>query len=585
MPGEKVPYTTQEFLTVAQSQSLLTPEVADAVSRDAEAQGLTASQLLLERGTLDPVQIDMVDTLLRAGEAFPGYEILEVLGRGGMGVVYRARQKNLNREVAIKTIFCGGMNQSALTARFEKEAIAVAGLRHPNIVLAHDFGRQGERLYFVMELLEGEDLERRMARAGPLKEAAAWGIARQAAWGLAHAAEKGIVHRDVKPANLLLVEPPAGSGLPPGLPMVKIADFGLMLRSGEEAAPRLTMAGTSLGTPAYMAPEQIGNPAVDCRADIYALGATVYHMISGRPPFAGETVWQTMSLKMKGEMPPLEGLVSAPSADLIRDMLALDPANRVQSYPELLKRIDRASSFATAPTDVLVSKPPAPPRKLSKAWILGTCAVVTICMASLAGWWFAHRGSEPLAPPQLTSGPIVPLFAGTLQGWQPVQGSWAVATDEELARVLAGSGTIIRRLNQTENFRVSLAVGLHEATAVELQFALGERNGEKQARYGLHLTKDTAMLGKRDSDGGTFQELQTVAMRALSSETSPYRELKIERHGKRWWAYAGGNLLGALPADPKHELPEIRLVTEGGPAFFDAVEMSSLVETTVPQQQ
>src|SRR5262249_28528733 len=148
-------------------------------------------------------------------------------------------------------------------------------------------GRHEGRLYFAMELVEGEDVEQRVEQRGPLDEATAWGLARQAASGLAHAAGFGIVHRDVKPANLLLVEPPAGFPLPHGLPLVKIADFGLAFLAEEaETRTRLTATNATVGSPHYMPPEQLEGASVDVRADIYALGATVYHMLAGQPPFA-----------------------------------------------------------------------------------------------------------------------------------------------------------------------------------------------------------------------------------------------------------------------------------------------------------
>src|SRR5262245_37213355 len=186
---------------------------------------------------------DGAESLLKPGDVIPGYEILDVLGRGGMGVVYRARQTALDRLVAVKTVLLSHLTRADAIARFEKEARTVARFRHPNIVTAFDFGRHEGRLFFVMELLEGQTLEEHIARSGRVEEAVAWGLVRQVASALAHAARTGIVHRDVKPANLFLVEPPAGSTLPGGLPMVKVTDFGLVLLAADAAAAaRLTAA-------------------------------------------------------------------------------------------------------------------------------------------------------------------------------------------------------------------------------------------------------------------------------------------------------------------------------------------------------
>src|SRR5206468_1091946 len=152
----------------------------------------------------------------------------------------------LDRLVAIKTVLLSMLSQSGAVARFEQEAMAVAKLRHPNIVTAYDFGRHSGRLFFVMELLEGETLETLITRLGHVDEPLAWGIIRQTAAGLAHAARVNVIHRDIKPANLFLVEAPSGFTLSGGQPMVKITDFGLaLLERHSPQADRITMAGTT----------------------------------------------------------------------------------------------------------------------------------------------------------------------------------------------------------------------------------------------------------------------------------------------------------------------------------------------------
>jgi serine/threonine protein kinase len=144
----------------------------------------------------------------------PGYEILSVLGRGACGVVYRARQLKLDRIVALKTVQLQSPSRSTALARFELEAVALAKLQHPNIVNVFDYGHHDGQVYMAMELLDGEDLERRLRRLGRLDDRTAWTIARQTAAALSHAAALGIIHRDIKPANLFLVPPPTGFGLP-----------------------------------------------------------------------------------------------------------------------------------------------------------------------------------------------------------------------------------------------------------------------------------------------------------------------------------------------------------------------------------
>ena len=263
----------RDFLSVASALALLSPEQVEKLTAEAASKQSLPSQLALQKGLLNVTQIDIVETLLRPTEIIPGYEILGVLGQGGMGVVYRARQLNLKRIVALKTVLVTQMADEAALQRFEQEAQAVARLAHPHIIAAYDFGRHDGRLYFAMELVEGEDVHRLIARRGRLDERTAWGLVRQAAAGLAHAAQQGIVHRDIKPANLLLVEPPAGFPLPAGMPLVKIADFGLArLAAAADEATRLTSAGTAVGSPHYMPPEQLRGEPVDQRADVFALG-------------------------------------------------------------------------------------------------------------------------------------------------------------------------------------------------------------------------------------------------------------------------------------------------------------------------
>jgi serine/threonine protein kinase len=574
---------TKSFLAVACQESLITPEMADQVIRDADTLHQPVGEVLVQKGVMDPVEVDIVETLLHRDEVLPGYEILDVLGRGGMGVVYRARQKNLNRLVAIKTVLVNLVATPGTVARFEKEAVTVAGLRHPNIVTAYDFGRQSSRLYFVMELLEGEDLQTHIDRHTRLDEATAWGLARQAAWGLAHAAEHGIVHRDIKPSNLLLVKPPAGFELPSGLPMVKITDFGLVLLQHDVQSTRLTRAGASLGTPAYMAPEQFSNSAVDCRADIYALGATVYHMISGRVPFAGETVWQVMSQKMKGEPPELATIGSPDSVALIRQMMAEDPNKRIGGYPELLGRLDELTAHPSATTTVRESVQHTPPsRRLRWARVAVIALPIVVAAAVIAALWGRSTARRPPTQPlsELATLADRALFDGlTLEGWSTIEGHWQPSMDADGGNVLSGRGIILRPLipPPPANYRLSMGVDIKQASAVELHFAFHQRTGEGQPRFVVHIARDGVFLGIAQRDGEAARPTSPVVpASSLNEDSSPYRELKIERQGNTWYAFFDGRPLGGLQALDGAELPEFRLIVEAGPALFEEIELAEL---------
>jgi tetratricopeptide (TPR) repeat protein/tRNA A-37 threonylcarbamoyl transferase component Bud32 len=220
-----------------------------------------------------------------ASPAVPGYEILAELGRGGMGVVYKARDLKLNRIVALKMILSGEYASPAELTRFLAEAEAVAQLQHPNIIQIHEIGRHGELPYFTLEYIEGGSLAAR-ARENPLPPGEAAAVVEQLARGVGFAHAKGIVHRDLKPENVLLAE----NGTP------KVTDFGVAKRATTGEAGGLTKTGAIVGTPSYMAPEQAAGQgkSVGPGADIYALGAILYRLITGRPPFLAAAQMETL---------------------------------------------------------------------------------------------------------------------------------------------------------------------------------------------------------------------------------------------------------------------------------------------------
>lgn len=226
------------------------------------------------------------------------YEILSVLGAGGMSVIYKARHKYMERMCALKLLHPFLLSDSTMFQRFQYEAKAASNLSHPNIVAMHDFGITSDgKAYLVMDYLEGEDLSTVLERDVFLTEPQAREIFRQALAGLDHAHSKGVIHRDLKPSNLFLIPQTDGSVL------VKLVDFGIAkITDSGSAAQNLTRTGEVFGSPLYMSPEQCSGKSLDARSDIYSLGCLMYEALSGRRPLVGESALETMHMHIK-EMP------------------------------------------------------------------------------------------------------------------------------------------------------------------------------------------------------------------------------------------------------------------------------------------
>ncbi len=375
---------------------------------------------------------------LAAGTRLGPYEILAPLGAGGMGEVYRARDTRLGREVAIKVLPHSFSRDADRLRRFEQEARSASALNHPNILTVHDVGESAGSQYVVSELLEGETLRERLV-AGALSVRKAVDYAVQIAGGLGAAHEKGIVHRDLKPENLFVT----ADG------RVKILDFGLAkLAEGspeqaQTAAPtqaRGTEPGVVMGTVGYMSPEQVRGQPADSRSDIFAFGAVLYEMLTGRRAFRGPSAADTMSAILKEE-PPDAGRGNpevTPALDrIVRRCLEKSPAERFHSVRDLAFALSESTSV---PALAALPGAPAGRRRVLRAGLVaggGLLALLALLLAANVGG--LRDRLRPVKPGRIRSLAVLPLQNFSRD---PEQEYFADGMTEELITDLAQIGSL-----------------------------------------------------------------------------------------------------------------------------------------------
>jgi hypothetical protein len=323
---------------------------------------------------------------LPAGTPFGPYEILAPIGAGGMGEVYRARDPRLGRDVAIKVLPAAFASDPDRRVRFEREARAVAALSHPNILVVHDVGVHEGHAYLVTEVLDGETLRARL-EGGALPVRKAIDVAVQIARGLTAAHDKAIAHRDLKPENVFLLK----DG------QVKILDFGLARHAPMDTGATQTVAamtdpGTVLGTAGYMAPEQVRGQAVDGRADLFALGAVLYEMLSGTRAFQRDTAADTLTAILKEDPPELAGTRTdfSPALDRIaRHCLEKNVAERFQTARDVAFALEAlsgsGSGSATSGAAVV------PPAKSRRSVAFAVAAATTVLAVAGVSFWLGRR--------------------------------------------------------------------------------------------------------------------------------------------------------------------------------------------------
>ena len=319
------------FLKVAVAKGLIDADLAKSVYREAQSANRPVADLLVERQVLTAYNVDLInkDVVKASGpKIIAGFQIVDKLGQGGMGAVYRATQLSIGREVALKIMAPDVSKNKGFSERFLREAMAMGAINHPNVITCFDAGKDGKILYMALELMTGGDADQ-LARSfgGILPAVRACAIVRDCAAGLGAIHKAGLIHRDIKPANIFLGD----NGT------AKLADLGLARQ--EDGDDQMTRTGTAMGTPAFMSPEQAqGVDDLDIRSDIYALGATLFALSTGQPPFSGQSAYAIVARVINDPVPDPRSLnpnIPEPMVQVIRAAMQKDRKKRPQTPHDL----------------------------------------------------------------------------------------------------------------------------------------------------------------------------------------------------------------------------------------------------------
>lgn len=404
---------------------------------------------------------------LVAGSKLGPYEVQSAVGAGGMGEVYRARDTRLERIVAIKVLPLHLNANPELRARFEREAKAISGLQHPNICVLYDVGSQGEVDYLVMEYLEGETLYARLSRK-PLTTEETLKIAVEVADALDKAHRSGIVHRDLKPGNVMLTKggaklmdfglaKPVGLGSGPKSGSAHISSMATMAATMADLASPVTVAGTLIGTVQYMSPEQIQGKEADARSDIFAFGAMLYEMLTGKRAFQGKSQLSLASAILEQDPEPIAALqpLTPPALEqIVRTCLAKEPDERFQSAHDLKLQLQWIASAGTSQVGVpaIVTS-----RRKKKANVLAAALIAGWLFAAIAMafvWLYSSRLTSAQQPIHASlEGPAGFQFAPIMAG-APV-----VSPDGQQIAFQAVKKNVVFRNNEASIFLMRLSTG------------------------------------------------------------------------------------------------------------------------------
>jgi serine/threonine protein kinase/DNA-binding response OmpR family regulator len=386
MPGDRTRanLSSEEFMRNLSDSGLVpaadvTRTLGSAVGQDTG----TLVRQLIDTGALTDFQADAVMERRFDALRIGNYEVLERLGAGGMGTVFKARHRRMKRIVALKLLGKEVASAPAFVARFQREVETIAQLNHPNIVMAYDADEAEAGPFLIMEFVDGRDLSSEVQKNGPLPAQTALDVLVQSARGLQYAHERGLVHRDIKPANLLRDR----SGV------VKVADLGLARFSsrGKEGSSSITQAGAIVGTMDYMSPEQaMDSGNVDHRADVYSLGCTLYYLLTAQPPYTGNSLMALLLKHSAGTIPSLCAArpdLPAELDALFQKMVAKQPEDRQQSMAEVIAALEKIAALVeAAPASV------SAPLQLGEAPVDMSSATVEVQLPAPT-----RQASEPLA--------------------------------------------------------------------------------------------------------------------------------------------------------------------------------------------
>jgi len=538
----------------------------------------------LERGPLN--------STIRPGTELGPYQIVCLIGAGGMGEVYRAHDPRLGRDVAVKVIPAAFASDSDRLRRFEQEARAAAALNHPNILAIHDFGSAGRVPYVVTELLEGETLRQRLSE-GPIPATKAISILSQVAQGLNAAHSKGIVHRDLKPENLFLTSDGH----------IKILDFGLakLVRAGSADATVVlhdqTTAGIVMGTAGYMSPEQVRGKAVDQRTDIFALGAIAYEMLSGRRAFRGDTSADTISSILTHEPPALSDTRTVPPGleQVVRRALQKNAADRFQSAREFMSALEMVSHTTPAPG-------PAP-EAARPTWKAVALALVVVLSAIVVGYFYRSRkqissGPAASSAPALENAATIPGRPSVaVLGFQDLTGrpqdAWISTALSEMLSTELAQGDQLRVIpgEDVARMKIDLSLPAAESYSKDTLARIRKRLGADTVVVGTYLASPEAASPLRiDLRLQNAESGETLASLAESGSVASLADL-LSRAGGALRSKLDlaaitpaerTTINASLPANPE----AVRYYAEGlaKVRVFDALAARSLLEKSIALQ-